>query len=132
MKILYIILVLIICHGDNNNNDCGIVEDTNGFTNQNLQLDDRIDRCYNLKTICGDSDIGCLHYVFSFEEGDHHMTNEEWVWEQISPNLYSIEGYEFNVFPSTENDDCWNLQALHFDLTSEACPCSFAPLRQAN
>ena len=129
MKALCLIALLVTCHNAHDN-DCNAVKDGSDFSDQNLQLNSYADKCYNLKTICGDTDVGCLQYVFSFEEGDHHMRNEEWTWEYVPPDLYSIEGYEFNVFPSVENDGCWSLEALLFELITEACPCPFTPMGQ--
>jgi hypothetical protein len=83
------------------------------------------DKCFNLVE-CEDS--SCTQTVYTFSEGDTRMTNEDWPWEYLPPNLYLIDEYELDVYHSLEDEDCWDIEAFAFDLQAEACPCPYLPL----
>ena len=60
------------------------------------------------------------------------MTNEDWPWEYLPPNLYLIDEYELDVYHSVEDEDCWDVEAFALDLRAEACPCPYLPLIDRN
>tara|TARA_R110000824_G_scaffold71001_5_gene182000 strand:- start:2387 stop:2779 length:393 start_codon:yes stop_codon:yes gene_type:complete len=120
------VLASLLCLGACSNRDCNPGTSVEDFSGTNLLLDKYMtDKCFNL-VHCDDS--ACTQMVYSFREGDIRMTNEEWAWEYLPPNLYIIDEYELDVYHSLDNAECWDLEAFALDLKAEACPCPYLPL----